>query len=254
MTKKVLKFIFMIMGGLLIGAAIGLSIGFFQPSLQSFGASIIEFKWSIIFEYDILYGLFLLITLILILRIVLGIFPIRSAIARLADRADEEWRKSVEKKVGGLIISTVFSYIVTISWLAVSMSHLVQVPEGDPDENWVIGMLYLALFFIFTALTLQFIVLRFYNKVFPDRTFNWSANNPREDFFQHLDEGEKWVVYSASYKTFKIMEKLIISGIVFFVLFSLLFNQLMIVPILVLTIIWIVQNVVYFVEVGKYDK
>jgi hypothetical protein len=253
-SKKVLRFIFMIMLGLVIGAAIGFSIGYFQPSIQAFGASMLEFKWSIIFEYDILYGIFLLFTLILILRILIGIFPIRSAIARVAGPADEEWSKSIEKKVGRLITSTVFFQIVTISWLAVSMSHLVQVPEGGPDENWVVGILYLALFFLFTAITLQFIAIRFYNKVFPNRTFNWSANNPREDFFQHLDEGEKWVVYSASYKTFKIMEKLIIFGLVFFVLYSLLFNQIMIVPILVLTIIWIVQNVIYFIEVGKYDK
>jgi hypothetical protein len=244
----------MSMLGLIVGAAFGFGAGFFQSSLQSIGESILEFKWNVIFEYDIIYALFLLISLTLIIRILVGIFPIRSALARVIEPLNEEWIKPIEKKVGMLIIWCSFTNIVTISWLAISMSQMFQLSDGDPNENWVLGILIIGLIFQLIAGTLQFSVFRLYNKVFPNRKFNWFAKNPREEFFQQLDEGEKWVVYSASFKTFKSMEQLMIWAIVFFVIYSLLFSQLMIVPILVLSVIWIAQNVIYYVEVGKYDK
>lgn len=78
-------------------------------------------------------------------------------------------------------------------------------------------------------------------------------NNSDKKFFERLDEGEKWVAYSSSYKTFKGMQIVYSISMVVSIFLSTFFTIPIILPMFI-GAMWIIQTVIYTMSARKYDS
>lgn len=106
-----------------------------------------------------------------------------------------------------------------------------------------------------TAVTsiLQMLSIKCYNGYYPDRKLNMFEDNSDKKYFDRLDEGEKWVAYSSSYKSFRGMQ-LVYSGAMVLILILSTITSIPIVMPIVIAILWIIQISIYVSATRKYSK
>ncbi|WFR62489.1 DUF3169 family protein [Paenibacillus amylolyticus] len=100
---------------------------------------------------------------------------------------------------------------------------------------------------IIIVVVLQTLTVKRYNRYFPDRALDLNSRNMKKDHFEKLDEGEKWIVYRAAFRSFQMMNVLLGIGMVSMVLYSVLFTFAPF-PIVMLAVIWIANIGIYYLE------
>lgn len=152
--------------------------------------------------------------------------------------------KSVDNKINITIHLSTVSTILAMTWMAVSVNK-------NTGEVIPINVLIVTGAVLISTL-LQTLSVRIYNKFYPERKLNMFENNSDKNYFNKLDEGEKWIAYSCSYKSFKGMQLIYVIVLVSTILVSFLVDTPIILPIIV-SILWIIQISIYTIEAQKYN-
>ncbi len=218
---------------IIVCALVGGLFGYFVAGNE---LNIKGYDFRIMFDYDMIYSVFALIMIITIISLMLRI-------------------KKLTKENDPLFLVSGISVITGLTWLALAFAQLFHTMRMEASErilDLVFGNLVVALILFFTALFLQSYLVRTYNKKFPKKNLDLFAKKPMESYFAKLDEGEKWVVYQASFKSFVLMEKLLMFAILLFSLYSIFF-ELLLFPIIICALIWTAQKTHYVIETKKFE-
>jgi len=205
-----------------------------------------EFKINLVYSMDNLY--YYLFMIFLLISIAIGITTtIIMVILRTKYRNIdlEELPKHIERKIDMTISLNTSMVIISMVWIAV----MINKNFNDIRINYVIIS---AASSIISSI-LQIISIKIYNKYYPDRKLNMFENNSDKKFFERLDEGEKWIAYSSSYRTFKGMQIVYSVSIVVSILFSTFLTIPIILPIFI-GVMWIIQTAIYTMSARKYDS
>ncbi|MGF6356556.1 hypothetical protein ABIE27_004474 [Paenibacillus sp. 4624] len=106
---------------------------------------------------------------------------------------------------------------------------------------------------IIVVVVLQNVTIKRYNRYFPDRALDLNSRNMQKNHFEKLDEGEKWIVYRAAYRSFQMLNLLLGVGMAALVVYSILFSFAAF-PIILVSVIWIINIGVYFRETYRAQK
>ncbi|KOA20408.1 hypothetical protein CLHOM_12270 [Clostridium homopropionicum DSM 5847] len=205
-----------------------------------------EFSINLVRSMDNLYY-YLFMTFFLI-SVVIGII---SAIIMVILRAKykeidiEELPKHIERKIDMTISLSTIIVIISMVWVAVMVNKSV----FEIKVNYVLVS---AASSIISSI-LQVLSIRVYNRYYPDRKLNMFENNSDKKFFERLDEGEKWIAYSSSYRTFKGMKIVYSISMVVSIFLSTFLTIPIILPIFI-GAMWIIQTVIYTMSARKYDS
>lgn len=99
---------------------------------------------------------------------------------------------------------------------------------------------------------LQIICINLFNIYYPNRQLNMFENNANKKYFEKLDEGEKFITYSCSYKSFKGMQFVYSLALIIVMMLSSLITIPIILPITI-AIFWIIHISIYTIETLKYS-
>ena len=125
-------------------------------------------------------------------------------------------------------------------------------PPSSPDL-FILGNLVAACISIIIVVVLQTLTIKRYNLYFPDRALDLNAINMKKNHFEKLDEGEKWIVYRAAFRSFQTINLLLGIGMAALVLYSVLYSFAAF-PIILLAVIWMINLGVYFRETYRAQK
>ncbi|MBP3964086.1 DUF3169 family protein [Paenibacillus sp. DLE-14] len=111
-----------------------------------------------------------------------------------------------------------FNYISASLWFALCMAYFASREAQDKDQIVFLSVnLFSAVVFIVIAVLLQSIILRHYNKLYPDRSISMRSRNTQRELFDKLDEAERFTVYRSAYSSFKADNVMIYCCILFFI-------------------------------------
>jgi hypothetical protein len=220
----------MIIGGLIGGIIGGLSGKGFTLNLRYF-INVNEYLFEIFFGLEGVIA-FIIIAYLINLKIKYKFVELQSI------------PKNVENRIDIILYLSTILTILSLTWMAVAINTGI----GDRVTTNVV----IVTVAIIISTILKTLSVKIYNKFYPDRKLNMYENNADEKFFNKLDEGEKWIAYSCSYKSFKGMQLAFTVVLTFTLLLSFLVDTPVILPITV-AILWIIQISIYTVEAQKYN-
>lgn len=241
MTNKKIFFIglFTALGCMILGGVIGASKIIFGNYFP---------KGYIVFSYDLLYALLSLVIISLFFLFFKQLIAYKSLIRNKRKMSEDVRGGLLEKTSFKLLYSTSFLVVVSLMWLAIAWGH---IKAGPPEEHFryvTINLVLAVLSLVLTGVA-QYYAVKIHNKQFPDRTYNIFSPDPQKEYFEQLDEGEKFLTYQASFSVFRKM-----TFVFFFVLGGLLcygaFVQFHIVPILLVGGLWLTMYFIHYSE-GK---
>ncbi|WP_308634020.1 DUF3169 family protein [Paenibacillus silvisoli] len=238
---------------LLFMMAIGGICGFLLTSDSIPRPDRLTFNPGFVYDYDILFGALAVACTILTIWSIIGIarFPKQSG---SESQLSEEEPTASELAVGKLMKISTYNYMTAFLWFALCFAYFAsREAQANDQEGFLIVNLLGAVAFIVLTVVLQAIIIRHYNKLYPDRSINMRSRSAQRELFDKLDEAERFITYRSAFSSLMAVKRLIISGILFFVLYSFLF-EFTPVPIIVLAVIYIVHHAVYFREASKLGK
>ncbi|MCG7377458.1 DUF3169 family protein [Paenibacillus sp. ACRSA] len=234
----------------------GAIVGFLVSSILLKAPANLDWTFSVYYNYDLLFGIlgFLVLALFacntaILVRIPTKLNPEEDLYSD-ADTLDSP----AERSLGRAMIISNFNVILSFTWGALALSLLAstRTVTGSSEMFNLINLI-VAVIAIFIIIFLQNITLKRYNNYFPDRTLDLNSSNMHQEHFDKLDEGEKWTVYRAAYRSFRNINVLLSAGMVSMVLYSILFTFAPF-PIVVLSVIWIAHIGIYYREVYRKNK
>lgn len=190
----------------------------------------------------ILFYALLAISLIIISYLIVTIIYIKSNYKKVDL---DNIPKALNRKVTNAILLCTIQAIIGLTWDAVVI-----------NKSFDKSLLYLILvptIFIILAVTILTTTMKYFNYLYPNRKMNLFENGAEKNYFDNLDDGEKWVTYNCSYATFNKMQLVFAAVIVISMLLSMFINVSIAVSI-VIGVIWIIQNLIYSFESRKYEE
>ncbi|MGY0374593.1 DUF3169 family protein [Clostridium sp. JNZ J1-5] len=157
----------------------------------------------------------------------------------------EELPLKIDRKIDLAIHLSTVAVILGLSILTIMVSKNF---TGDKKVYITIT----AVIIVVTNL-LQILSIKCYNGYYPDKKLNMFENNSDKKYFDKLDEGEKWIAYSSSYKSFRGMQLVYSGAMVLMLVLSAVTSVPIIMPI-VIAILWIIQISIYMIATRKYSK
>ncbi|MBP1994465.1 DUF3169 family protein [Paenibacillus eucommiae] len=240
---------------ILLSMIIGGIIGYlFSSGLLKKVPEDIQVTPSIYFEYDVLFAVIALVSIVLTVWNASGLLRL----SRIKDQQSSEHDEPTspkERLLGTLLKISTYNFIISFVWISLAFAHTLDIGKNQSppsEETFMLTTLLTAVLFLFISVFLQVLTVNRYNKQYPDRQLDLSALHAQRDHFEKLDEGEKYIAYRSSYRAFRVVNILLMAGILFFIMYALMFSFSPL-PIIVLAIIWIVQNAVYYREVSKLE-
>lgn len=231
--------------GMLIGGAVGFTAGFFDLDFI-----FEEVKLYIWFEYDIVLLLMGVASVILLLLILIE----RLRLSRFSTVAEQNQIYSPkEKAVGRLIMYSTILVGLSSLWMICSLSLLIHTPSEDSYEMFKFTMSMVAVAISIISLLLMSWGTHTYNQIFPNRKMDLYSKDYQKDFFNQLDEAEKWMVYIASYRSYVFGTRLILLLESVLLIYSIVVTP-QIVAILCLGVVLIAIQIKYFSEVNQLSK
>ncbi|WP_458462623.1 DUF3169 family protein [Paenibacillus sp.] len=231
-------------------AAAGAVVGFLGASGIHKIPSDLNWTLSVYYDYDLLFAI---LAALVVVMTVWNIFSL-SRTPSVPPMEDDTHGDSdslispAERSLGKAMILSGFSVIVSFTWAALALSLYASNRNltNSPDLFNLVNFIAACISIIIVAV-LQSRTVKRYNCYFPERTLDLNSRNMKKDHFEKLDEGEKWIVYRAAYRSFQMMNVLLGVGMVSMVLYSVLFSFAPF-PIVVLSLIWIANIGIYYRE------
>jgi len=229
--KKYKKFIIIMIISMTVGGVLGGFSNKISKRDLSFGEHADNFLFKVLLAMSIIIVIYLIVTIIYIrsnyMKVDLDNIP-----------------KVINRKVSNAILLCTIQAIIGLTGDAVVINKVF-------DE----GPLYLILvptIFIFIAMVLLSISMKYFNYLNPNRKMNLLENGAEKKYFDKLDDGEKWVTYTCSYTTFNKMQLVFTIAIITSIVLSMFINVPVALPI-VIGAMWIIQNSIYSLESRKYE-
>ncbi|MCP1182755.1 DUF3169 family protein [Paenibacillus sp. 1781tsa1] len=231
-------------------AAGGTVVGFLGASGINKIPSNLNWTLSVYYDYDLLFAL---LAASLVVMMLWNIFSL-SRTPSVPPMEEDTYGESdslispAERSLGKAMILSGLSVIVAFTWAALALSlyashrNMTNFPELFNLVNLIVACIS-----IIIVVVLQTLTVKRYNRYFPDRALDLNSRNMKKDHFEKLDEGEKWIVYRAAYRSFQMMNVLLGVGMVSMVLYSVLFTFAPF-PIVMLSVIWIANIGIYYRE------
>ncbi|AIQ47459.1 hypothetical protein R70723_17385 [Paenibacillus sp. FSL R7-0273] len=215
----------------------------------------VDFTISFLYEYDLLFGLLAFIVLVLLVWNVKGLSRLHTMNGEHEDIDLPMTPK--EKLLSTLLKISTYNTIVSIIWLFLAIALALDGGQlNDNNTTYMLVNLVCSWVMLFIAVYLQKRTVKVFNKVYPNRMLNFNTGSQKEaerELFANMDEGERWIVYRSAYSAYKATSKMLLAGILIFVLYSVIFGFAPL-PIIVLGIIWLVQHMAYYREVSRQCK
>lgn len=240
-------------GYLLFMMALGGVVGFLLSSHAIPRPDNLTFNPRLVYDYDLLFGVVGAACIFLAIWSIVGLVRFASK-PGIEPPVSEDGPTARELAVGKLLKISAYHLITAFSWFALCFAYVAsREAQAGEQEVFLLVNLLSACGFTVLGVVLQSLTVRHYNKLFPNRSINMRSRSAQREFFDKLDEAERFIVYRSAYSSFKAVNRMIIGGVLFFIVYSLLFEFTPL-PILVLAVISIVQHAVYFRESSKLGK
>lgn len=231
-------------------AAGGAVFGFLGASGINKIPSDLNWTLSVYYDYDLLFGV---LGASLVVMMLWNLFSL-SRTPSVPPMEEDTYGESdslispAERSLGKAMILSGLSVIIAFTWVALALS-LNASNRNMPNfpELFNLVNLLAACISIIIVVVLQTLTVKRYNRYFPERALDLNSRNMKKDHFEKLDEGEKWIVYRAAYRSFQMMNVLLGVGMVSMVLYSALFTFAPF-PIVMLAVIWITNIGIYYRE------
>ncbi|UQZ36514.1 hypothetical protein C2I18_25055 [Paenibacillus sp. PK3_47] len=242
---------------LIVWMIIGGAIGYIFASGSVTVPADLNFKPSVFYDYDLLFAVLALISVVLTLLTMYGFKKIKGLPEEQEHFHDGSIESPRERTLSSLMQNVTYNMIVSYLWLILSFAHALSPGTRSGDEEiFMLFNMIGGLIFLLLAVFLQHRSFVLYNKQYPDRQMDLrfgSQGKAERELFDKMDEGEQWVVFRSSYAAFKTTSASLVIGMILFALYSLFFGFTP-VPMIVLALILIIQQTVYYREAGKYSK
>ncbi|WP_338542170.1 DUF3169 family protein [Paenibacillus tundrae] len=234
----------------------GAIVGFLIASVLLNAPSSLNWTLSVYYDYDLLFAIlgFLFLVLTACNTAILIRIPTKPNLEDDLPHDADLLGSPAERSLGRAMIISNLNVILSLTWGALSLSLLASTRAvAGSSEAFNLSNLIASAIAIITVVCLQNITLKRYNNYFPDRTLDFNSRNMHQEHFDKLDEGEKWIVYRAAYRSFRAMNVLLSIGMISMVLYSIFFTFAPF-PIVVLSAIWIIHIGTYYREVYRKSK
>lgn len=157
------------------------------------------------------------------------------------DEQSAKQEKIAYKFVGAtslfLIIGTSAVFIALLEW-----------QENNNLHSTLIVISFFAIFLY--GIYAQLAAINFHNKHNPEAFLNWKKTDGYKEYFENLDEGEKFEQYRVAYKSFYAMN-LLFPGMIFALYFVSMASSPQYVAILAVGILWFIMYMIYYREGAK---
>lgn len=242
-------------------AAGGAVVGFLTSAMVTKIPSDLNWTLSVYYDYDLLFALTALVVLVTMIWNSISLARTPSVRPEEEDDMDSmgdnhSLVSPAERSLGSAMMLSTFSVIASFAWVALALSLYMsnrKFPLSSSPDLYMLGNLVVSFIAVIIVVILQTLTIKRYNLYFPDRALDLNSRSMKKDHFEKLDEGEKWIVYRAAYRSFQMMNLLLGIGMVAMVLYSVLFTFAPF-PIVLLSIIWIINLGVYFRETYRNQK
>ncbi|MFS0723790.1 DUF3169 family protein [Paenibacillus sp. 1P07SE] len=241
-VKKTLHLVIFMVGGGIFGFVV--ASGWLQE-----GAANLRFDPSIYYKYDVPFGFAALIFLILSGLTIAGLYRMRNIPAPLGELS-EDWVNKEEYALSKLLIISTYNSIVTMIWMLTAIAYAASSAAAPSEGGFIIGVILAGTGAVLATTFLQFRSVQLYNKHFPSRSLDYFGKDGQKEFFDKLDEAEKYTVYRSAFSAYKAVNAVLLICMFGFVLYSVFFTFSPL-PIIVLGIIWMVQQAAYYLEASK---
>lgn len=211
----------------------------------------IDFSLSLMYEYDILFAFLMLLVLVLLITNITGLFRL-NAMKEPSQSSDLPITPK-EKVFNATMKFSNYNIIVSFITMVLAMAYAMRSVSVDRENTYMLVNLIASLVLFIVAAILQNRTLAMFNRMYPHRKINFNASTSMEterELFAEMDEGEQWIVYRSAYSAYKTANAMLIGGIVFFLIYSVAFGFTPL-PIIVLGLVWLGQNMAYHREVNK---
>ncbi|WP_427179427.1 DUF3169 family protein [Paenibacillus sp. TC-CSREp1] len=233
-------------------AAGGAVVGFMTAALFRKLPSDLNWTPSIYYDYDLL---FLLVALMFLVTVIWNSISLARTPSFRPEEPDADFKDDstsvsspAERSLGRALMLSSFGVITACAWVALALSLYEANSHAAESPNlFILGNLVAACISIIVVVVLQNLTIKRYNRYFPERALDLDSLNMKKNHFKKLDEGEKWIVYRAAYRSFQMMNLLLGIGMAALVLYSVLFTFTAF-PIVLLAVIWMINIGVYFRE------
>lgn len=240
-------------------AAGGAVVGFISSAAITKLPSDLNWTLSVYYDYDLLFALIALVVLVTMIWNSISLARTPSVRPEEDDDADDmedhhSLMSPAERSLGNAMMLSSFGVIASFAWVALALSLYASSRDLPQSSNlFTLGNLVAACIAVIIVVVLQSATIKRYNRYFPDRALDLNSRNMKKDHFEKLDEGEKWIVYRAAYRSFQMMNLLLGVGMAVSVLYSILYNFVAF-PIVLLSVIWMINLGVYFRETYRAQK
>ena len=212
-------------------------------------SSSLRFDPSIYYKYDLPFALAALIILVLSGLTLFGLNRLKNVPAPLDDWSEELVNKE-EYALSKLLMVSAFNHIVAMIWVLTAIAYSASSASVPADVPFILVNIFAGTAAVLVTTFLQFRSVQLYNKHFPERSLDYFGKNGQKEFFDKLDEAEKFTVYRSAFAAYKAVNIALVSGMIIFVLYSVFFTFSPL-PIVVLGIIWMIQQASYYYEASK---
>ncbi|KNF08290.1 protein of unknown function DUF3169 [Gottschalkia purinilytica] len=232
-SKKRIHF-FIVTG---IFAFIGGIVGFLSSKYNGLSIPFSKFSYNLFYKLGIV---FFIVTILITTKNLIDIVKY----SKSHDK-NSEVARNIEKKLEFTMFTSTSFSILFLGWYGVLISFITTLNNIFHISTGII--------IILTGAILQGIVFKYHNKLYPKKAIDPMSLNADKDRFDKLDEGEKWMIYKSSYKTFRVMDFIYSIVLTFIILASMLFS-LSSLSIVIVTLLWISQKLIYFCEARKFNN
>jgi len=191
---------------------------------------------------SILFYTLLVMSLIIISYLIVTVIYIKSNYKKVDL---DNIPKAINRKVSNVLLLCTIQAIIGLTWDAVVINR-----SFDKDLLYLVLVptvsIIIAVFFLTKS-------MKYFNYLYPNRNMNLFENGAEKNYFNSLDDGEKWVTYNCSYATVNKMQLVFTVALVISMLLSMFIKVSIAVPI-VIGVIWIIQNLIYSHESRKYEE
>ncbi|MDT0121440.1 DUF3169 family protein [Paenibacillus sp. RRE4] len=238
-------------------AAGGATFGFLTATLFKKLPSDLNWTPSVYYDYDLLFALVALMLLVTVIWNSISLSRTPHVPPEEPDDYADDLPALItpaERSLGRAMMLSSFAVITAFAWVALALSFYEANSHSSSSPSlFILGNLVAACISIIIVVVLQTLTIKRYNRYFPDRALDLNSHNMKKDHFDKLDEGEKWIVYRAAYRSFQTMNLLLGIGMAASVLYSILYSFAAF-PIVMLAVIWMINLGVYFRETYRAQK
>ncbi|MEF9952843.1 MAG: DUF3169 family protein [Clostridium sp.] len=193
------------------------------------------------------------ITILGILLVLFSTFKIKSTLNKNSNIDEYSLDTKSHTNLTIMISVPTLLNVFTLGWTSTLIIYLEKFTIIDSSIPLIVYIIIAAILTIISA-SLSIISFKFYNKIYKTRQLDALSTNLSNDAFNILDEGERQTAYKSAFKAFKVIDTLMLLTIILLMIFGLLLNIDTILPIIIVTILLIINKSIYFIEVYKLEK